>query len=243
MALESSAPISLHRSPTDLHPALEAVRQMKEFAPPEPGPLERLMAQPWIQSMTQKWQAVFQHLLDNLRQGFSHFSPTGEDLPPYLIDIISTAAGLLLVLLAVFAFYLMLSSLRRLLSRPGMHHPETARVVDGALLVSSAHHRAEANRLGQAGQLDAAVRELYLAMLCLLEEQGILRFEATRSNADYQYTLHHHPALLQSFSEIAGAFESSRYGARHIDAGHYQTCEVRYQQASESITYRNNSHG
>lgn len=239
MALDTSSSVHLPPtgSPVDVHPAAEQVRQMAEFAPPQPGLMDRLMELPWMEEWANRAKTGLQSLIEKFRDLFGQVDTgSGENLPPYLLDVVSMAAGLLLLLLGVFAFYLMLGYLRRLLAERQPKSGGIGKVFEDVLLVDAAHHRARAGDFARDGRIDLATRELYLALLCLLEERQVLSFEPTRSNAEYRTALERRSDVLQAFSGIAGVFEQSRYGGHPVTEVQYKLCEASYQEAERTLT-------
>jgi len=221
--------------PVDVHPALEEVLRMKEFQPPEPGLWDKLWAElmkvPVIRELNASLETLFnafthglQNLLNSLRL------PDMSRIPENIAEIFTILLGLLLSLLALYVLYIVsgwLLQLRREKSAPA---GTMAAIVEETLLVSADYHYGEAASFAHSGNETAAVRQLYLAILCLLNDSGAAPFEAARTNREYLNQLRQHPVpeLAADFEKLASRFESVRYGKQTIDARQFRTCDEAY---------------
>jgi hypothetical protein len=83
----------------------------------------------------------------------------------------------------------------------------------------------EADALARSGRFLEAVRTLYLAVLALLHQSGLIRYERTRTNGEYADHLRRkrvpvHPP----FVSLTGLFEVKWYGERACQDRDYDTC-------------------
>jgi hypothetical protein len=73
---------------------------------------------------------------------------------------------------------------------------------------------ASAQRLATAGQLDEAVRTLYLSALYALDERALLHIERTLTNREHARQLQQlHPTLGGTFDDIVDRYDRVRYGS------------------------------
>jgi hypothetical protein len=82
----------------------------------------------------------------------------------------------------------------------------------------------QSDELARRGDFLAAVRTLYLAVLALLHQSGLIRYERTRTNGEYADQLRPRLLLHQSFLRLTGLFELKWYGERACEPDDYQTC-------------------
>jgi hypothetical protein len=81
------------------------------------------------------------------------------------------------------------------------------------------------DELARAGRFLEAVRTLYLAVLALLHQGGLIRYERTRTNGEYADHLRRQGSgVHRPFLGLTGLFELKWYGERACQAGDYQTC-------------------
>jgi hypothetical protein len=84
----------------------------------------------------------------------------------------------------------------------------------------------QADTLADAGRFREAVRVLYLAVLALLHQRRLIRFEATRTNGEYvrQVRLSEQapPELHEPFQRLTDLFETVWYGERSCAAEDYR---------------------
>jgi hypothetical protein len=82
----------------------------------------------------------------------------------------------------------------------------------------------QADELARAGRYRDAVRALYLAILTLLHQAALIRYERTRTNGEYADQLRAHTVLHTPFVRLTGLFEAKWYGERTCQADDYTTC-------------------
>jgi hypothetical protein len=83
----------------------------------------------------------------------------------------------------------------------------------------------QSDELARAGRFLEAVRTLYLAVLALLHQAGLIRYERTRTNGEYADHLRRRGSLVhRPFLGLTGLFELKWYGERACRADDYQTC-------------------
>jgi hypothetical protein len=95
----------------------------------------------------------------------------------------------------------------------------------------------QSDELARRGDFLAAVRTLYLAVLALLHQSGLIRYERTRTNGEYADQLRARLLLHQPFLRLTGLFELKWYGQRACEPEDYERCrnlagEIRTARAS-----------
>lgn len=224
--------------PIDVHRALQNVRQMPEFQPPQPNWLEELWKQPMVRKLSHEIGHLFQQALKQLLAAMSKLKPTGlSHLPENIRDIFSGFVGFVLVLAGLFVLYLFLGWLLRLKEKSASQPPSEARMLENVVLVNSVHHYQQAQAAAEIGDYEVALKQLYMATLCLLDERKVAPYEATRTNLEYLALLENaHKTGFQarddmkvSFQRMARQFESVRYGLRPMSAGQFEQSRSDYQ--------------
>src|SRR5690606_22873994 len=127
----------------------EQVRRMDEFQPPQPGPFDELLKHPWIQSFNRQAEEMLHNALEAIRQALIKISPSAAVyMPENILHLFSGFVGFLLILLALYVFYLILTTMVRLADRT-RPAPATRRerIVAETLLVDSGHHYRQARLL------------------------------------------------------------------------------------------------
>jgi hypothetical protein len=82
----------------------------------------------------------------------------------------------------------------------------------------------KSDELAQAGRFLDAVRTLYLAVLALLHQASLIRYERTRTNGEYADQLRPRAAVHAPFVRLTGLFEVKWYGERACREGDYANC-------------------
>lgn len=224
-------------SMVDIHRSLDEVRHMREFQPPQPNWLDELLKQPLIQQLRKTLGHWLEQALKDIGHLLSQIHPSGlNHLPENIRDVFSGFIGFLVVLLSLYAFYLVLGWLLQLKETRAPKSPQGARQFEEALLINSAYHYQQAQAAAKENQFQEALRQLYMATLCLLDEQAVVPYTVTRSNLEYLHSLEvateSKPAsrseLKLAFSELARRFEAARYGNQPVDISQFEASQANY---------------
>jgi hypothetical protein len=84
---------------------------------------------------------------------------------------------------------------------------------------------ARAHSLSRQGDLRQAVRYLYLSALFFLEENGVLKYEASKTNREYVQSIADRAPLARSLNRVVETFDKVWYGFRQIDEAAYSKYE------------------
>jgi hypothetical protein len=224
--------------PVDMHRALNDVQQMPEFQPAKPSWLDELWKQPLIKKFGHQIGQVIHQALRQVMLWLSKLKPTGlSHLPENIRDIFSGFVGFILVLVGLFALYVLLGWLLRLKEKAFAQTTAPTRLLENVLLVSSTHHYGQAQAAAEASDYETALKQLYMATLCMLDERKVAPYEATRTNLEYSALLGQGQGaselgditLKQSFERMARRFESVCFGLRHISPGQFEQSRSEYQ--------------
>ena len=160
------------------------------------------------------WERLKQRFLEWLRSLF----PRSEGLQPGTAGALSNIAQIIVIALAVavigyvlWKFWPMFS--RRRAGRKG--EKSEARVVLGERLEpgqTSADLLAEAEALARAGDLRAAIRKGYIALLCELGDRKIIGLAQHKTNHDYLRAVRQIEPLHQQMQQLTRSFENHWYG-------------------------------
>jgi len=92
---------------------------------------------------------------------------------------------------------------------------------DGMLTSKSAMQRAQT--LSNQGDYRNAIRYLYLSSLLVLDEQGLLRYDRSRTNREYLRSISSKPELANPLREVIEVFDRVWYGFDSVDEETYQS--------------------
>jgi hypothetical protein len=225
----------------DIHRALNEVRQMREFQPPQPSLLDEMLKQPLFKELGSRLDHLITQALQSIKHLLSQIRPSGlSHLPENIRDIASGFIGFILVLMCLYAFYILLGWLLRLRESKAQQPASTARLFEEALLIDSAHHYQKAQEAARFQQYEDALRQLYMATLCLLDEQNLVPYTVTRSNLEYLQSLEQArlaytadtPAsakqLKAAFQDLAQRFEAACYGNQPVNASQFEQSQASY---------------
>lgn len=90
---------------------------------------------------------------------------------------------------------------------------------DEDALLSSGQAFDRAQNLSSTGDFRSAVRYLYLSCLLALDEQGVLRYDRTRTNREVLHSLSGSPSLAATLGDIVEVFDRVWYGQHALEPG------------------------
>jgi hypothetical protein len=163
--------------------------------------------------------------------------PKPKPIAPGAAGILTKLAQLFVILLAlgVLLFVARLFLPRLLHSRRAKRKvKEGARIVLGERLEpdqSATDLLSEAEALARAGDLRAAIRKAYIALLLELGERKILVLEQHKTNHDYLRALRRVERLYPNVKQLTDSFELHWYGLARATETDWQTFRSGYQQA------------
>jgi hypothetical protein len=92
---------------------------------------------------------------------------------------------------------------------------------DATLTSTGAMQRAQT--LSSQGDYRNAVRYLYLSSLLILDEQGLLRYDRSRTNREYLRSIASQPRLANPLRDVIDVFDRVWYGFEAVDAETYRS--------------------
>lgn len=163
-------------------------------------------------------QSALAHLWERFLRWLDNLLPASKPLQPGAASALSRVAEVFVITLAlaVIIFVAWKLAPRFLRNRKGVKREKRkARVVLGEHLApdqTSADLLIEAEALARAGDIRAAIRKGYIALLCELGDRKILRLAQSRTNRDYLRAVQDRSALYQLMRPLTDSFESHWYG-------------------------------
>jgi len=129
-----------------------------------------------------------------------------------------------LIVTAVLMFLLSLFFISRGLSRDLVREAQLA-VEEGrgdeVLTSKGAFQRAET--LSTQGDYRNAIRYLYLSSLLVLDEQGVMRYDRSRTNREYLRSVSSRPELAKPLRDVIDVFDRVWYGFEAVDETTYKS--------------------
>jgi hypothetical protein len=205
---------------------LDSIMRRAEFQqkPPEKNILERL------------WER-FKEWLNNLfpRGGVSLFG--GMTWGAFIAMIfIFMLAGFVLV----YAISKLVAYLQRRLTTLNLE-PREARIILGERLSAeqtAASLLAEAEALARKGEVRAAIRKGYIALLCELGDRKVITLAQHKTNRDYLRAVREKRKrpLLDEMQKLTNSFENHWYGFQQTTPDDWMAFRSGYQQALKTVT-------
>ena len=191
----------------------------KVFTIQDIDPLNEILARPefqWGQSRPvemPKWLGDllegFYNFIERIAFGVRNVSYYGR------VPLIVAAA-----LLFVFSLFYISRNLSRNLVREAQLAAEGG---DGEGTLTSKGALQRAQTLSGQGDYRNAVRYLYLSSLLILDEQGLLRYDRSRTNREYLRSVSSKPALANPLRDVIDVFDRVWYGYESVDEKTYQS--------------------
>ena len=204
---------------------LDEILRRAEFQ--KPVEKEKSILERWMESLEKWLQELFQREPGNSSQkAASDYSSIGTVLS-YLVIFLAVA----IVSFIVYRFLLPLMGRDRRLKITKNKEP---RVVLGEQIAadqSAADLLTEADKLAREGDVRAAIRKGYIALLCELSDRKILGLARHKTNRDYLRDLKKRPELFQNVRAVTGSFERHWYGLIPADEKDWQDFRGNYEQA------------
>jgi hypothetical protein len=111
-----------------------------------------------------------------------------------------------------------------------------ARVILGETLAAdeTSHNLfSEAERLAREGNLRAAIRKGYIALLCELSDRKIIGLANHKTNRDYLRDVRKRPELYQNMNALTNNFESVWYGFGQAEAEDWEKFREKYNETTK----------
>jgi len=140
----------------------------------------------------------------------------------------------LLKIAGVIIFILSLFFISRGLSRSVVREAQLAAEHDGNNeLLTSKGALKRAETLSMQGDYRNAIRYLYLSSLLVLDEQGLMRYDRSRTNREYLRSVSSKPELAKPLQDVIDVFDRVWYGFEGVDEKTYQSYVERVDELRE----------
>lgn len=191
----------------------------KVFTLQDIEPLKDILARPEFQwQETQSLQMP--DWLDELLQRFFELM----DRIGYGVRNVSYYGRVPLIIAATLLFVLSLVYISRSLSRGLVREAQLAAEDGGGdETLTSKRAMQRAQTLSGQGDYRNAIRYLYLSSLLILDEQGLLHYDRSRTNREYLRSLSSKPELAHPLREVIDVFDRVWYGFESVDEQTYQS--------------------
>ncbi len=229
----------LRRDPPDLQrlgKLLDALLQahdaypQKVFTPEDVIPLNEILTRPEFQ-WQQAQPAQMPDWLTKLYDSFMNFLDRVLFTTFSLIYEGHTLFKIAAVFLFAFALFFIARNLSRNLVREAQLAAE-GNENDEVLSSKSAFKRAET--LSMQGDYRNAIRYLYLSSLLVLDEQGLMRYDRSRTNREYLRSVSSKPELAKPLRDVIDVFDRVWYGFEGVDEQTYQSYVERVDELRET---------
>ncbi len=191
----------------------------KVFTLQDLDPLKKILARPEFQ--WKESQAV--EAPDWLNRIFDAITSFMDRIVFTLANLIVEGRTVFIVLGSIL-FILILFYISRLLSRNLAGNAQLAEEdAEGEGIVTSKGALQRAQALSMQGDYRNAVRFLYLSSLLVLDEQGLLRYDRSRTNREVLRSVASRPELANPLRDVVDVFDRVWYGYEPVDEQTYQS--------------------
>jgi hypothetical protein len=161
--------------------------------------------------------SALERLLERFLRWLSGLIPHPKPIQPGNSRLISTLAQIVVVAVCVGAIAVLVWRYRPRLIRGGRRKKKKAeaRIVLGEMLEpdqTAADLLAQAEKLARDGNLRAAIRKAYIALLCELGDRKIISLAQHKTNRDYLNAVRNKGSLYTSMRQLTNSFELHWYG-------------------------------
>ncbi len=179
--------------------------------------LKEILQRPGYGSKAKGKNAI-SRLLERFLKWFQNLFPKPKPLSAGRAGVLSVVAQVVVVILAIGVIAFVLKTfLPRLVRKRKVEKKvrEHARIVLGETLApdqSAFDLLAEAEALARRGELRAAIRKAYIALLVELGERKILHLAEHKTNRDYLSAVYGNQSLYGNVKQLTDSFERHWYG-------------------------------
>lgn len=186
------------------------------------GRLHEILSRPEFAG-EQATESALQRFWNRFKAWLNRLMPTPQPMPAGRARSLSLVARIFVYTLALGVIvFILWRYLPRVLNRERKKKKRVreARVVLGERLAADETPDtlwAEADRLARAGELRAAIRKAYIALLCELGERKVLHLAQHKTNQDYLRSLREHTTLYTEMRPLTANYERHWYGFANAD--------------------------
>ena len=214
---------SLARAAEGLRAIDERVQEMLRRKGSDPsdkdadkGRLAAILRRPeYIQTAPQS--SAFERLLERIIKWLESLFPQPKRLQPGSSNLISAIAQIVVVGVCIAAIALLIWRYgpRFMQGRRKKKKKREARIILGEHLEpdqTAADLLAQADALARTGDLRAAIRKAYIALLCELGDRKLISLAQHKTNRDYLHSVRDKVSLYSSLRKLTTSFELHWYG-------------------------------
>jgi hypothetical protein len=182
-------------------------------------------------------QSAINRLLDRFLKWLASWLPKPQPMSPGRAGIISRIAQWLVIILALVVLGFVLKTFLPRLFRnrePKKKRKERARIVLGERLEpeqSAFDLLSEADALARRGELRAAIRRAYIALLVELGDRKIISLAQYKTNRDYLRAMRELEPLYRNVKQLTDSFELHWYGLAQANETDWLRFRSAYDQA------------
>lgn len=176
------------------------------------------------------WNRFLRWLFSLFPKSSKPLAPGGSPFVSTLVQIILIAACITAIALLIWRFAPRYLSNRRARKKP----KREARIVLGERLEpdqTAADLLAQAEALARSGDLRAAIRKAYIALLCELGDRKVVSLAQHKTNRDYLNSMRERTRLYSSMRQLTSIFELHWYGFQPAVENDWNEFRNGYQQA------------
>jgi len=182
-------------------------------------------------------QSALARLMKQFLDWFRSLFPEPKPLSVGSAGLLTRIAQVVVIVLALTVLaYLVKLFLPRLLRNRGTRKKtkQTARIVLGEKLEpnqSATDLLSEAEALARRGELRAAIRKAYIALLVELDERKVISLAQYKTNRDYLRAVRDVQPLYREVKQLTDSFEQHWYGLVHATETDWMAFRAAYEQA------------
>jgi Domain of unknown function (DUF4129) len=218
----------------------ERTEEKKEWAKTR---LESILARPEYATNQPNGPNALVRLLQDFARWLAKWLPKPRSVDPGRIDLITLIAQIIVIGLAVLLILYVLKTVIVWFSgrsrKPRARKQREARIVLGERLEPEATATdllSEAEALARQGDLRAAIRKAYIALLVELGDRKVISLAHHKTNRDYLNSLRSVPQLHSRMRGLTESFERHWYGFASATPNDWQDFRASYLAALQTET-------
>jgi hypothetical protein len=203
------------------------------------GKLESILARPEY-ATEERGQNALARLIQDFIRWLSKFLPGPIQMSPGRSSWMSVVAQVVVVIVAlVIVLFVARILFKRFAGKRGKRAPKKrkARIVLGEQLKpedTSTDLLSEAEALARRGELRAAIRKAYIALLVELGDRKVITLAQHKTNRDYLNSVRTHSELHSNMRGLTDSFERHWYGFDEATENDWRNFRSRYQAALQT---------
>lgn len=227
------------RALTDRVKALESATRVDDDKTASKHKIEGILARPEYDSASRGPNALTK-LLRDLARWIESWLPQASAMEPgratLVSNVIMIAVVVFAVLMILYVAWLLFKRFKRP-PKPKVRKKSEARIVLGERLQpdeTAADLLSEAEALARSGDLRAAIRKGYIALLVELGDRNLISLAQYKTNRDYLRSVTNVPRLHSPLKRLTESFERHWYGFAQATPADWQDFRARYREALQT---------